>query len=136
MDKTIVVWLVLANVVALLVLHQRLTAIGWDVPLQDTVDSLYEAVGIGHASYKQCGWLNTTTFILTSSRVVWPDGVRPGAGEQLGGLPGGGPLSCIPPLHDIPATHCASRFTPWLLQEEEQTWMMPKLFAPAVAHLQ
>jgi hypothetical protein len=85
MDKTIVIWLVLANVVALFVLHQRLHAMGWDVPLQDAVDSVFEAVGAGHAAYKPCGLLNTSAFILTSTRVVWPDGVRPGAGEAPGG---------------------------------------------------
>jgi hypothetical protein len=121
MDKTIVIWLVLANVVALLVLHQRLTAIGWDVPLQDTVDSLLEAVGVGHGAYKQCGLLNTTTFILTSSRVVWPDGVRPGAGEAAGGrvpvlgcaaacgappTPAAQRMPAPPPMADMADTPC------------------------------
>ncbi len=83
MDRTILVWVIGANFLAAGILWQRLDSLGYMVPLKSHVESLYETLGLFHASYPQCGLLNDTMFILTSSRVVHPDGVRPGASKQI-----------------------------------------------------
>lgn len=80
MDRTAAVWILGANLLAFAVLYQRLDTLGYTVPLKHHVETLVERLGLGHAAYPQCGLLDDTMFILTSSRVVHPDGVRPGAG--------------------------------------------------------
>ena len=98
MDKLIAVWLVLANLIAFGVLHQRLTTMGYTVPLGDYLDQLYERFGVLHGAYPKCGFLNdTNTFIVTSRRVVFPDGeVRPAAltvrGGKIAAIADGPPL--------------------------------------------
>lgn len=74
-----------ANVIAAGVLYQRLDSLGYTVPFKHSVEAIYEKLGIYHAAYPQCGQLQDTMFILTSSRVVHPDGVRPGAITIRGG---------------------------------------------------
>jgi hypothetical protein len=81
LDKSMIVIIVVANAIAASVLYQRLDSLGYTVPFKTHVESLYERLGIFHAAYQQCGQLQDTMFILTSSRVVHPDGVRPGASE-------------------------------------------------------
>lgn len=65
-------------------MYQRLDKMGYLAPakqrLASVVEPLLERMGLFHASYQQCGLQDSTMFILTSSRVVHPDGVRPGAG--------------------------------------------------------
>lgn len=86
MDKLIAVWLVLANLIAFGVLHQRLTTMGYTVPLGDYLDQLYERLGVLHGAYPKCGFLDDTTFVVASRRVVFPDGdVRPAALTVRGG---------------------------------------------------
>jgi hypothetical protein len=82
LDKSMVVIILVANAIAASVLYQRLDSLGYTVPFKHHVESIYERLGIFHAAYQQCGQLQDTMFILTSSRVVHPDGVRPGASEQ------------------------------------------------------
>jgi hypothetical protein len=83
LDKSMVVIILVANAIAASVLYQRLDNLGYTVPFKHHVESIYERLGIFHAAYEQCGQLQNTMFILTSSRVVHPDGVRPGASENL-----------------------------------------------------
>jgi hypothetical protein len=82
LDTSMIVIILAANVIAASVLYQRLDSLGYTVPFKDHVEALYEKLGIYHAAYPQCGQLQDTMFILTSSRVVHPDGVRPGASEE------------------------------------------------------
>lgn len=84
MDRTAVVWILGANILAFAVLYQRLITMGYAVPFKDHLDAVYEKLGIFHGSYQQCGHFNRTAFIMTSSRVVFPDGVRPGASKWAG----------------------------------------------------
>lgn len=81
MDKTIIVWIIAANALAGSILYQRLDSMGYMVPFKRHIETMYEKLGLFHASYPQCGLLEHTMFILTSSRVVHPDGVRPGASK-------------------------------------------------------
>lgn len=81
MDRTIVIWVVAANVLAAGMLYQRLESLGYMNSVKHHVEALIEQLGLFHASYPQCGLLKDTMFIITSSRVVHPDGVRPGASK-------------------------------------------------------
>ena len=68
----------LSQVVALAVVAHRMHAMGV-IDLQRWLPSgLVQLAGLQHT----CGLRNTDHLILTSSRVVFPEGVRPGAGKQ------------------------------------------------------
>jgi len=82
MDKLALIWIVGANALAAAILYQRLDKMGYVVPFKHHMEATMERFGLFHASYPQCGLLNDTMFVLTSSRVVHPDGVRPGASEH------------------------------------------------------
>lgn len=88
-DKVAVFWIIAANLLAAGMMYQRLDKMGHLAPIKQQVAAVFEPVleqlGLFHASYAPCGLQNGTMFILTSSRVVHPDGVRPGAGECVGG---------------------------------------------------
>lgn len=67
-----------SQVVALAVVAQRMHAMGV-IDLQHWLpSSLVQLAGIGHT----CGLRDTDHLILTSSRVVFPGGISPGAGKQ------------------------------------------------------
>lgn len=90
LDKVAIMWIVVANLLAGGMMYQRLDKMGYLGPLRDAAAAVFEPVlaqlGLSHAaSYSQCGLQNSTSFIITSSRVVHPDGVRPGAGECMHG---------------------------------------------------
>lgn len=89
MDKVAVFWILAANLLAGGMMYQRLDKMGYLTPIKHQAaavfEPLLEQLGLFHASYSQCGLQNSTMFILTSSRVVHPDGVRPGASECLHG---------------------------------------------------
>lgn len=82
MDRTIVIWVVAANVLSAGMLYQRLESLGYMNSVKHHVEALTERLGLFHASYPQCGLLKDTMFVLTSTRVVHHDVVRPGAGKQ------------------------------------------------------
>jgi hypothetical protein len=79
MDRLSVIWVLGANIVALAVLYQRLVTMGYVLPAQDQLEQIFGKLGLAHGDYQPCGLFNASTYILTSSRVVFPDGVRPGA---------------------------------------------------------
>lgn len=83
LDRVAVLWIVAANVLAAGMLYQRLDGLGYLGPIKHRVEAAAEALGLWHAAHPPCGLQDDTMFILTSSRVVHPDGVRPGAGELL-----------------------------------------------------
>lgn len=87
MDRVAVLWIVFANLLAAGMMYQRLDKMGYLVPIKQqvaaVVEPVLETLGLFHASYQQCGLQDSTMFILTSSRVVHPDGVRPGASKHL-----------------------------------------------------
>ncbi|KAF6265397.1 allantoinase [Scenedesmus sp. NREL 46B-D3] len=85
LDKSMIAIILAANAIAASVLYQRLDSLGYTVPFKHHIETLYEKLGLYHAAYTQCGQLQDTMFILTSSRVVHPDGVRPGAITIRGG---------------------------------------------------
>eukprot|EP00882_Tetradesmus_deserticola_P025499 GHRQ01028014.1.p1 GENE.GHRQ01028014.1~~GHRQ01028014.1.p1 ORF type:complete len:103 (+),score=33.62 GHRQ01028014.1:185-493(+) len=86
LDKSMIAIILAANAIAASVLYQRLDSLGYTVPFKHQLEAVYEKLGIYHAAYVQCGQLPDTMFILTSSRVVHPDGVRPGASEDQSNL--------------------------------------------------
>jgi len=94
MDKVAVFWILAANLLAGGMMYQRLDKMGYLAPIKHQAaavfEPLLEELGLFHASYSQCGLQNSTMFIITSSRVVHPDGVRPGASKCLHGC---GPCS-------------------------------------------
>jgi hypothetical protein len=86
MDRQTILWVIMANLLAGGMMYQRLDKIGYLEPVKHQVSAVVEPVmeflGLSHAhSYEQCGLQDSTSFVLTSSRVVHPDGVRPGASE-------------------------------------------------------
>jgi hypothetical protein len=90
LDKVAILWIVVANLLAGGMMYQRLDKMGYLGPVKEAAAAVFEPVmaqlGLSHAaSYSQCGLQNSTSFIITSSRVVHPDGVRPGAGEWMHG---------------------------------------------------
>jgi hypothetical protein len=84
LDRQAVVWIITANLMAASMLYQRLDKQGYIAPLKHRAHDVLEEWGLVAPSHAPCGLLpnNTTRFILTSSRVVHPHGVRPGAGER------------------------------------------------------
>jgi hypothetical protein len=81
MDRQVLVWVLAANFVAAGMLYQRLDSAGYLAPAKHALDALYEHFGLFHAAHPQCGLLDETMYVLTSSRIVHPDGiVRSGAG--------------------------------------------------------
>lgn len=87
LDRVAVLWIVFANLLAAGMMYQRLDKMGYLSPIKQqvaaVVEPVLETLGLFHASSQQCGLQDSTMFILTSSRVVHPDGVRPGASERL-----------------------------------------------------
>lgn len=92
MDKLAVAWIIAANLLAAGMMYQRLDSLGYLGRVKHAVESVVEHFGLLHAAHPQCGLQEETMFILTSSRVVHPDGVRPGASEccERGGTSGVG----------------------------------------------
>lgn len=92
MDRQTILWVVMANLLAGGMMYQRLDKLGYLAPVKEqvsaVVEPVLEALGLFHASYQQCGLQDSTMFVLTSSRVVHPDGVRPGASELSNGVTG------------------------------------------------
>lgn len=81
LDYTVVRWIITINVIALGMLVQRAHYLGWTEPVLDKLNSAAASMGLMQAPVPPCGLMNSSAFILTSSRVVFPDGVRAGAGE-------------------------------------------------------
>lgn len=85
MDRQTILFVIMANLLAGGMMYQRLDKMGYLAPVKEqvaaVVEPVLEALGLFHASYQQCGLQDSTMFVLTSSRVVHPDGVRPGASE-------------------------------------------------------
>jgi hypothetical protein len=92
MDRVAVMWIIMANLLAGGMMYQRLDKMGYLAPVKQhiaaVVEPVMEALGLFHASYEQCGLQNATMYIITSSRVVHPDGVKPGASKQVPGWAG------------------------------------------------
>ena len=87
-DKVAVLWIIAANLLAGGMMYQRLDKMGYIAPIKQraaaVIEPVLESLGLFHANYQQCGLQDSTMFIITSSRVVHPDGVRPGASKFQG----------------------------------------------------